>query len=80
MNNPMQQLKQFGTLIRGIKNPKQAAMNLIKQSNNPIFNNLGNMADKGDMEGIQKFARNIFKEHGEDFDKEFSDFMNTFKN
>lgn len=73
MNNPMQMLK-------AIKNPKQFAINMIKKSNNPIFNNLGNMADKGDMQGLQNFARNIFKEHGEDFDKEFQDFMNTFKN
>ena len=78
--NPMQQLKQFGMLIKGIKNPKQAAMNLIKQNNNPIFNNLSNMAEKGDTKGLQNFARNIFKEHGEDFDKEFDEFMNTFKN
>lgn len=73
MNNPLQMLK-------AIKNPKQFAINMIKKNNNPIFNNLTEMAEKGDMQGIQKFARNIFKEHGEDFDKEFQDFMKTFKN
>ena len=73
MDNPLQMLK-------AIKNPKQFAMNMIKKSNNPIFNNLTDMAEKGDMKGLQNFARNIFKEHGEDFDKEFSDFMSTFKN
>lgn len=73
MNNPLQMLK-------AIKNPKQFAMNLIKKNGNPIFNNLTDMAEKGDTQGLQNFARNIFKEHGEDFDKEFQDFMSTFKN
>ena len=73
MNNPLQMLK-------AIKNPKQFAMNLIQKNSNPIFKNLTEMANKGDTQGLQNFARNIFKEHGEDFDKEFSDFMNTFKN
>ena len=71
--NPLQMLK-------SLKDPKQFAMNLIKKNNNPIFNNLTEMAEKGDVQGLQNFARNIFKEHGEDFDSEFSDFMNAFKN
>ena len=78
--NPMEQIKKIGMLFKGIKNPKQAVMNLMKQNNNPIFNNLTDMADKGDVQGIENFARNIFKEHGQDFDKEFQDFMKTFKN
>ena len=73
MNNPLEMLK-------AIKNPKQFAMNLIQKSNNPIFNNLIEMANKGNTKEIEKFARNVFKEHGEDFDKEFSDFMSAFKN
>lgn len=73
MNNPLEMLK-------AIKNPKQFAMNLIQKNNNPIFNNLIEMANKGNTKEIEKFARNVFKEHGADFDKEFSDFMSTFKN
>ena len=73
MNNPLQMLK-------AIKNPKQFAMNIIKKNNNPIFNNLIEMGNKGDTQGLQNFARNIFKEHGADFDSEFQEFMNTFKN
>ena len=37
------------------------------------------MANKGDEQGLEEFARNYYKEQGKDFDKEFSDFMNTFK-
>ncbi len=73
MNNPFEMLKM-------IKNPKQFAINLIQKNNNPIFKNLTEMASKGDTDGLQNFARNIFKEHGADFDKEFSDFMSAFKN
>ncbi len=73
MNNPMEMLK-------AIKNPKQFAMNIIKKNGNPVFNNLVEMANKNDMEGLQNFGRNMFKERGQDFDKEFSEFMNTFRN
>lgn len=59
------------------KNPQQMIKNYI--GNNPIFNNLLDMAQKGDTKTIENFARNIFKEKGRDFDKEFAEFMNNFK-
>ena len=75
MNNPMQ----FMNLLNGIKNPKDAVINMIKSNNNPMIKNLVEMAEKGDNEGIEKFARNIFKEQGRDFDSEIKQFMNNFK-
>jgi hypothetical protein len=63
----------------GNGSPKDMAMNLIKQNNNPIFNNLIEMANKGDTKGLEQFARNIFKEQGKNFDTEFNNFMNNFK-
>lgn len=61
-------------------NPKQLLMNFMQQNNqNPMINNLINMAQKGDSKGVENFARNLFKEQGRDFDKEFSDFMKNFK-
>lgn len=72
MNNPLEMLKM-------IKNPKQFVMNYVKQNNNPMMNNLIQMSEKGDMKGIEKFARNMFKEQGKDFDKEFNEFMSNFK-
>lgn len=62
MNNPLD-------LIKAIKNPKDFAMQLVKNSNNPILNNLVQMAEKGDTQGLETFARNYFKEQGKDFDQ-----------
>ena len=75
MNNPMQ----FMNMLNGIKNPKDVVINMIKSNNNPMVKNLVEMAEKGDNEGIEKFARNMFKEQGRDFDYEIKQFMNNFK-
>ena len=75
MNNPMQMMN----LLKGAKSPKDAVINMIKSNNNPMVKNLVEMAEKGDNEGIEKFARNMFKEQGRDFDSEIKQFMNNFK-
>lgn len=75
MNNPMQIMQ----LLRGIKNPKETVFQLMKGNNNPIMKNLVEMAEKGDKEGIENFARNLYNQQGKDFDKDFSEFMNNFK-
>ena len=75
MNNPMQ----FMNMLRSIKNPKDAVINIIKSNNNPMVKNLVEMAEKGDSKGVENFARNIFKEQGRDFDKEFGEFTKNFK-
>lgn len=75
MNNPMQMMN----LLKGVKSPKDAVINMIKSNNNPMVKNLVDMAEKGDNEGIEKFARNMFKEQGRDFDSEIKQFMNNFK-
>lgn len=75
MNNPMQ----FMNMLKGIKSPKDAVINMIKSNNNPMVKNLVEMAEKGDNEGIEKFARNMFKEQGRDFDSEIKQFMTNFK-
>ena len=75
MNNPMQMMN----FLKGVKNPKDAVINMIKSNNNPMVKNLVEMAEKGDNVGIEKFARNIFKEQGRDFDSEIKQFMNNFK-
>lgn len=75
MNNPMQ----FMNMLKGIKSPKDAVINMIKSNNNPMIKNLVEMAEKGDNEGIEKFARNMFKEQGRDFDSEIKQFMTNFK-
>lgn len=75
--NPMQMIQAFMT--KG-GNPQQLLMKAIGMgsNNNPMINNLVNMAKQGDSKGVEQFARNYFSERGMDFDKEFSSFMNNF--
>ena len=73
MNNPLEMLKM-------IKNPKQFVMNYMKQNNNPMLNNLIQMAEKGDTQGLENFARNIYKEQGKNFDEEFNAFQSILMN
>ena len=61
------------------QNPKQIAMNMIKQNSNPMIANLIKMANEGKTQGIEEFARNIMREQGMDFDSEFANFMQNFK-
>ena len=75
MNNPIQIIN----MLKGIKNPKEAVINMVKSNNNPMIKNLIEMAEKGNTEGVESFARNLFKEQGRDFDKEFSEFTKNFK-
>ena len=75
MNNPMQ----FMNMLKGIKSPKDAVINMIKANNNPMVKNLVEMAEKGDSQGVENFARNLYKQQGRDFDKEFNEFMSNFK-
>lgn len=42
-------------------------------------NNLIQMAQKGQTKEVEEFAKNLFKEQGRDFDKEFAEFMKNFK-
>ena len=74
MNNPMQ----FMSMLKSIKNPKEAVINMIKSNNNPMLKNLVEMAEKGQNDKIEEFARNLFKEQGKNFDDEFNNFLNQF--
>ena len=75
MNNPMQ----FMNMLKDIKNPKDAVINIIKSNNNPMVKNLVEMAESGNSKGVEEFARNILKEQGRDFDVEMNEFMKNFK-
>ena len=70
--NPIQILQ----FIKASGNPQKFMLNMLQQqSNNPIMANLMQMAQANDEKGIENFARNLMKEQGLDFDKDF----NTFK-
>lgn len=72
--NPINMLKS----MMGIGNPKDMAMKMLSQNNNPIFKNLIEMANKNDVKGLENFARNYMKDKGRDYDKEFNDFKSMF--
>lgn len=74
MNNPMQMMN----LLKGAKNPKDAVINMIKSNNNPMIKNLVEMAEKGQNDKIEEFARNLFREQNKDFDQEFNNFKSMF--
>lgn len=68
--NPMQ-------LMQMIKNPQQFLVQAFSQkSPNPMISNLIKQAQSGDVQSVEKFARNFCKERGINFDEEFSKFMN----
>lgn len=72
--NPTNFIKNY--MLRGLT-PK----GIVKQlaGGNPILSNLINMAEKGDNEGVENFARNMLKERGMNLDEELSKFKNTLK-
>lgn len=79
--NPLDTIKNFlnngGSLEKAIQN---AMANTVKNNNsNPMFANLINMAENGDTKGVEDFARNLLKEQGRDFDKEYTEFRKNFK-
>ena len=68
-------------MLGAMKNPQefmQQMMNNSQVMRNPIAKNIIDMAQKGDVEGIEQMGRNIAKEKGIDFDKAFSDFKKQF--
>ena len=73
--NPLNMIKG----MMGNMNPKNMAMTMLKNNTNPIFNNLIDMANKGDTKGVEDFARNYMKSQGKDFDQEFNNFKSMFK-
>ena len=60
MNNPIE-------FMKAIRNPQEFIMNYAKTNTNPMLSNLIQMAQKGDKQGVENFARNFFKEQGQDF-------------
>ena len=68
-------------MIKG-GDPQQIIQQMLKDNcqfaNNPIVMNMLDMAKSGDISGIEQIGRNIAKEKGIDFDKEFSKFKNQF--
>lgn len=68
-------------LIKNGFNPQQLVMNVLKQQRekNPILDNAASLAQQGDVSALEILARNLAKQRGLDFDKEFSNFKQYLK-
>lgn len=75
MKNPMD----FFKMIKAMKNPQEAIIEMAGGNNNPILKNAVEMAKNGKNEDLMQLAQNLCKEKGINFDKEFKEFMNNFK-
>lgn len=75
--DPFQVLKVF--MGKG-GSPEQFIVNMISNGVcNPMLGNLIKMANGGNVGSVETFARNICKERGIDFDKEYATFMNKLR-
>ena len=71
-------------LIGSFKNqdPSSIIANMVNEAasqGNPIMQNLAGLIKEGKTNEIENVVRNIAKERGLDYDKEFKAFRNTFK-
>lgn len=73
--NPIQIMLQ-SFITKGVSPQK-----IVEQmaGNNPMISNLIKMMNSGNVDGVETFARNMFKEKGRDFDKEFNEFKQKFR-
>lgn len=80
IKNPQDMFK----LISNFKNqdPSAIVANMVNEAaeqGNPVMQNLSNLIKEGKTDEIEKVVRNIAKERGMDYDKEFKAFRKTFR-
>lgn len=70
--NPIE-LFQF---LRSSNDPQQFMLNIMQEQSkgNPLMQNLLQMAQNNQTQDIESVVRNVMKERGVDFDKEFNSF------
>ena len=70
--NPMQLIG----MMRKSGHPQSFMINMLESQGegNPMIANLVTLAKNNDEKAIEQIARNVMKERGLDFDKEFEDF------
>lgn len=71
-------------LINSFKNqdPSSIVSNMVDEAasqGNPIMQNLANLIKEGKTDEIEQVVRNVAKERGLDYDKEFKAFRSLFK-
>lgn len=74
--NPMQLIQ----TIKNGQNPQQLMLSILenKMAGTPMGDNLLMLAKNGRSAEIEQIARNILKQNGRDFDKEFNAFKQQF--
>ncbi len=71
-------------LIKSFKNqdPSSIVSNMVNeaaQQGNPVMKNLADLIKQGDTKQIENVVRNVAKERGLDYDKEFKAFRQMFR-
>lgn len=75
--NPIQLIQ----MIKSGQNPQQLLMSILEQgpaASNPIYSNILSLAKNGKSNEIENIARNMAREKGIDYDKEFNAFKQMF--
>lgn len=78
---PTNNMQAFMQIIKN-GNPRELVINMLQkdsQRGNQVAGTLIQMINSGDSQGIERVARNIAKEKGIDFDKEFNSFKQMFR-
>jgi len=68
-------------MLMGGGDPQSIAMSILQnnaKSGNPMASNLINLIQSGRTNDIETIARNMMREQGKDFDKEFAQFKKMF--
>ena len=79
--NNMRNAMQMANMFRN-GNPQEIVTNMVKEmasQGNPVMKNLADMIATGDTRGIENIVKNVAKERGIDFDKEFNSFRQMFR-
>lgn len=79
---PTNNMQDFMQIIKN-GNPQELVLSMLQkdaQRGNQVAGTLIQMINSGDSRGIERVARNIAKEKGIDFDKEFNSFKQMFRN
>jgi len=81
---PIRNPREMFQLISSFKNqdPSIIVTNMVNEAanqGNPIMQNLANLIKQGKTDEIETVIRNIAKEQGVDYDKEFKAFRQTFR-
>ena len=79
MANNMMKFQQMVQFIKAGNNPEQFIMMMLQNGakNNPVFANILQLAQNKNYKGVENVVKNLAKQRGIDFDKEFNNFRQT---